>query len=129
MTKNLLSVSCLTNLKCRAEFDDQEVIIKSRTLILVEFWPEELGRVAFTRLLADPMKQRALLTNSDNLCELWHKRFGHLNYGSLPLLKDMVVGFLTSRWRRRSVQGMCTQTSMPRLLSQAVSTNQEGFLI
>jgi hypothetical protein len=29
MTKNLLLVSCLIDLKCRVEFDDQEVIIKS----------------------------------------------------------------------------------------------------
>ena len=29
MTKNLFLVSCLTYLKCRVEFDDQEVIIRS----------------------------------------------------------------------------------------------------
>lgn len=45
------------------------------------------------RLLANHMKQKALLTSSDNLCELWQRRFGQRNYGSLPLLKDMLVGF------------------------------------
>jgi hypothetical protein len=29
----------------------------------------------------------------DKLGELWHKRFGHLHYGALPLLKDIVQGF------------------------------------
>jgi hypothetical protein len=31
MTKNLLLVSCLINLKCKVEFDDQGVIIKSHS--------------------------------------------------------------------------------------------------
>jgi hypothetical protein len=59
------------------------------------------------RLLVDPVKQRALLTSSDNLCELWHKRFGHLNYGSLPLLKDMVVGFPNFKVEKRGVCKGC----------------------
>jgi hypothetical protein len=48
LTKNLLLVSCLTDLKCMVEFDDQQVIIKNTALILVEFWLEECMRVAFT---------------------------------------------------------------------------------
>ena len=27
-----------------------------------------------------------------NPCELWHRRFGHLNYRALPSLPDMVTG-------------------------------------
>lgn len=27
-----------------------------------------------------------------NPCELWHRRFGHLNYHALPSLPDMVTG-------------------------------------
>ena len=27
-----------------------------------------------------------------NPCELWHRRFGHLNYCALPSLPDMVIG-------------------------------------
>jgi hypothetical protein len=47
------------------------------------------------------------LIGSDNLCELWHKRFGHLNYGSLPLLKNMVVGFLDFKVEKRGVCKGC----------------------
>jgi hypothetical protein len=32
LTKNLLSVSCLIDLKCMVEFDDQQVIIKKCSL-------------------------------------------------------------------------------------------------
>lgn len=55
------------------------------------------------RLLVDPMKQRAFFTSRNNLCELWHRRFGHLNYGSLPPLKDMAVGFHDFKVERRAV--------------------------
>jgi hypothetical protein len=44
LTKNLLSISCLIDLKCMVEFDDQQVIIKKCSLILVEFWLEECVR-------------------------------------------------------------------------------------
>ena len=27
-----------------------------------------------------------------NLCELWHRRFGHLHYGALPSLQNIVTG-------------------------------------
>jgi hypothetical protein len=60
-------------------------------------------------LLADPMKKRALLISCDNLCELWHRRFGHLNHGSLSLLKDMVVGFPNFKVKRR---GVCKGTAL-----------------
>jgi hypothetical protein len=49
--------------------------------------------MAFTYHRADLVKLGVLLTKSDNLCKLWHKIFGTLKYGSLPLLNNMVVGF------------------------------------
>jgi hypothetical protein len=51
LTKNLLSISAMTDLRCVAEFDDQQVIIKDHLRILVEFWPEVCERVAFTGYL------------------------------------------------------------------------------
>jgi hypothetical protein len=41
LTKNLLLVSCMTDLQCVVEFDDQQVIIRN-TPNLVKFWPKEL---------------------------------------------------------------------------------------
>jgi hypothetical protein len=33
-----------------------------------------------------------LVHDSDNLCELWHKRLGHLHYRALPILRGIVTG-------------------------------------
>jgi hypothetical protein len=30
--------------------------------------------------------------NSENLCELWHKRMGHLHHKALPILREIVTG-------------------------------------
>jgi hypothetical protein len=49
------------------------------------------------------MMQRALLANSVNLCELWHRRFSQLNYGFLPLLKEMGVGFPDFKVERKGL--------------------------
>jgi hypothetical protein len=59
--------------------------------LMVGFWPKECVSDLY-RLLLNPTKHGTLVHGSDNLCELWHRRLGHLHYGALPLLKDMVQG-------------------------------------
>jgi len=33
-----------------------------------------------------------LIHNSDNLCELWNRRLGHLHYRELPIPRGIVIG-------------------------------------
>jgi hypothetical protein len=33
-----------------------------------------------------------LIHNNDNLCELWHRRLGHLHYKELSILRNIVIG-------------------------------------
>jgi hypothetical protein len=46
---------------------------------------------------------KALVHDNDILCELWHKRLGHLHYGALPFLKDMVQGLLDFKVEKKGV--------------------------
>ena len=55
--------------------------------LAMEIWVKE-GNVY--RLLGNPIQ--ALVHETMNPCELWHKRFGHLNYHALPSLPKMVTG-------------------------------------
>ena len=41
------------------------------------------------KLLGHPVQ--ALVHKTVNLCELWHRRFGHLHYGALPRLQNIVA--------------------------------------
>ena len=35
---------------------------------------------------------QGLVRKTVNLCELWHRKFGHLHYGALPRSKNIVTG-------------------------------------
>jgi hypothetical protein len=63
--------------------------LETTSMNLVKFRLEEITKVDLIGL-AHPMKYDAPMHDSDNLCELWHKQFGQLHYGALPLLKDLV---------------------------------------
>jgi hypothetical protein len=42
------------------------------------------------KLKAQPA--RAMVHDSDDLCELWHRRMGHLHHKALPALREIVIG-------------------------------------
>jgi hypothetical protein len=50
---------------------------------------------------------QALAHDLINPCELWHKRFGHLNYNSLPSLQEMVTGMLVFPFEHDSICRGC----------------------
>jgi hypothetical protein len=34
----------------------------------------------------------ALVNDNDNMCELWHRRMGHLHYKALSIMREIVTG-------------------------------------
>jgi hypothetical protein len=48
------------------------------------------------------------VNHNDNLCKLWHKRMGHLNHKTLPILREIVIGLLEFRVEQQSVCRECT---------------------
>lgn len=94
-------------MKCKTKFDDQGVIIRSHNPNPGLVLDKGIREGGIYKLLVDTMKKRALLTSNGNLCELWHKIFGHINYGSLSLLKGMMVGFPHFKVERRGVCKGC----------------------
>lgn len=50
---------------------------------------------------------RALVHDSDNLSELWHKRLGHLHYRAMSILKDIVQGLLNFKVEKKGVCKGC----------------------
>jgi hypothetical protein len=86
----LLSVLVMENKGYAMEFKNEQVLTRSK-----ESSPNiaQVIRVRegnLYRLEGEPV--RALLHNSDNLCELWHKRMGHLHHKALPILKEKLTG-------------------------------------
>jgi hypothetical protein len=66
--------------------------------------------------------------DSDNKCELWHKRLGLEHYGAFPILKDMVQGLSNFKIEKTKFARIVHSTIMTRLLSQVVSIAQERLL-
>jgi hypothetical protein len=70
---------------------------------------------------------RALVHNIDNLCEMWHKRMGHLHHKVLPIMREIVKGFLDFSIEHRVYAEGARLEIMPRLLSQATSIGLRRF--
>jgi hypothetical protein len=77
------------------------------------------------RLQGEPV--RALVHNNDSLCELWHKRMGHLHHMALPILREIVIGLLEFRVEQHGVCRGCMLDKHARLLSQAASIGLRRF--
>ena len=87
LTKNLQSVSTITELRYKVEFDDLQCTIKDCSQELPWFLPKRVCEVGLYRVLADTEEYEALVHDSG---KLWYKCLGYLHYGALTLLKDMV---------------------------------------
>jgi hypothetical protein len=90
LEKNLVSISCLEDKGNRIYFIDGKVLSWHKDSII------ENARVIGTRegnlyrLLEQ--NEEPLVHDEVNLNEIWHKRYAHINYQSLPFLKNMVEG-------------------------------------
>jgi hypothetical protein len=51
LTKSLLSISCMTDLQSLTKIDGQQATIRIAAMDLIEFWPKECNKVAFTGYL------------------------------------------------------------------------------
>jgi hypothetical protein len=63
----------------------------------------------------------ALLYTSENLCDLWHRRMGHLHHKSLPLLRQMVTGLPEFSLDQ---QGVCKGCALGKNVKAAFPSNE-----
>jgi hypothetical protein len=88
--KNLISVAVLESKGYSVAFSKGKALmwpsIESMSLAMtIEAQEGELYKVSGQVI-------QALAYEMINPCELWHRRFGHLNYNALPGLQKMVTG-------------------------------------
>jgi hypothetical protein len=106
LKKNLLSVSVME--------DKGFVVIFQRGQVLIRLEgasPDTTVRIGVRegnlyRLQGKPVQ--ALVHDSDNLCELWHRRMGHLHYRALSILREIVTGLPDFSVEQQGVQRVCT---------------------
>jgi hypothetical protein len=92
LKKKLLSVLAM---------EDRDFFVtfhRGNTLICIKKYSPENALVVGVRehtlysLQGKPFQD--LVHKSDNLCELWNKRLGHLHYRELPILREIVISLL-----------------------------------
>ena len=90
MKRNLVSISASKDKGYRVTFADGNVLAwhknsSMNTTKVIGVREESLYRLS--TVLA-----QALVHDSTNINELWHRRLAHLNYQALPALRNMVTG-------------------------------------
>ena len=90
MKKNLLSIVGLEDKGYRVLFMDKKVLLWAKN--------EKLSSAVLIRVRegglykASINSTHTLVHNTVDPCELWHWRFRHLHYTTLPSLQKMVTG-------------------------------------
>jgi hypothetical protein len=89
LKKNLLAVLVMEDNGFVVEFQKGQALIKPEGSIpnTTQVIGVREGNLYMWR--GDPVQ--ALVHNSDNLCELWHRRMGHLHYRALSTLREIVT--------------------------------------
>jgi hypothetical protein len=90
LKKNLLSISVMEDKGYEVNFRRGQVFIRPEGAS-----PDTALRIGVRdgnlyRLQGQPVQ--ALMHTSESLCDLWHRRMGHLHHRALPLLRQMVTG-------------------------------------
>jgi hypothetical protein len=90
LEKNLVSISCLEDKGNRVDFVDGKVLSWHNNSSIDNFRVIGSREGKLYRLLEQ--NEEALIHNEVNPNELWHRRYAHINYQALPILRRMVEG-------------------------------------
>jgi hypothetical protein len=121
LKKNLLSISTLEDKGFRATFMDGKALLwpKDRDMILVVVIGVREGG-----LYTLPRRHiQALVHDTINLCELWHRRLAQFHYIALPRLKSMVTGMLDLHSKHMVFVEVVLLARMPRSLFPVVTND------
>jgi hypothetical protein len=90
LKKNFLSVSVMEDKGFAVMFKKGKVLIRPEGASPDTTVSIGVREGNLYRLKGKPIQ--ALVHDSDNLCELWHRRMGHLHYRALLILREIVIG-------------------------------------
>jgi hypothetical protein len=90
LKKNLLSISSLEDRGYAVDFVDGKVLSWINGLSLDS--EEVIGTHDENLCKMTGHPTQALVHDSENICEFWHRKSGHLHYQALPVLRKMVTG-------------------------------------
>jgi hypothetical protein len=102
LKKNLLSISVMEERGFVVIFQKGKVLIRPEGASLDTAVKTKVREGNLYKMQGKLVQ--ALVHNSDNLCELWHGRMGHLHYRALSILRKIVTGLPEFKVEQ---QGVC----------------------
>jgi hypothetical protein len=118
LRKNFLSISVMENKDFAVIFQRVKVLIRPEraspdTIVVIG------GEGKLYRLQGKPVQ--ALVHGSDNLCEIWHRRLGHLHYRALSILREIVIGLPNYNVEQ---QGVCRGCALDKNAKATFPSNE-----
>jgi hypothetical protein len=92
LKKNLVSVSCIEDRGYVVTFRDGQVLLypKGGSISEAKVIGVRYGRIY--RMIWEASEAFVSMTSNRDLCELWHKRMGHLHHGALRIAREITTG-------------------------------------
>jgi hypothetical protein len=106
LEKNLVSISCLEDKGNRIAFMDGKVLSWHKNSSIEDAKVIGSREGNLYRLLEQ--NEESLVHNEVNPNELWHRRYIHINYQALPLLRKMVEGIPELKSTHEGICKGCT---------------------
>ena len=107
LKKNLLSISGLEKKGFKVAFVDGQVLIWPRGKTINDAFVIGVEEGGLYKLKGSP--EQALLHSTIDPCELWHRRFAHLHYRTLPSVSKAVLGIPKLQAKHGGVCKGCAQ--------------------
>jgi hypothetical protein len=92
LKKNLVSISCIEDRGYVVTFRDGHVLLypKGGNISEAKVFGVRYGRMY--RMIWEASGAFVCMTSSRDLCELWHRRMGHLQHGALRIAREITTG-------------------------------------
>jgi hypothetical protein len=92
LTWNLVSVSTIEDRGYEVVFRGGQVLLYPKGGNIASARVIEVRQEKLYRLLFQAVGTLTCSTSSRDLCEIWHRRMGHLHHGALRILRDITTG-------------------------------------
>jgi len=92
LKKNLVSVSCIEDKGFKVLFDDGWVLLYPKGSSALDSRVIGVRHGRMYRIVFEVAGALACMTSDKDLCELWHRRLGHLHHGALRLARELTTG-------------------------------------
>jgi hypothetical protein len=94
LKKNLVSISCIEDKGYVVTFRDGHVLLYPKRGNISEAKVIEVRYGRMYRMIWEASRAFVCMTNNKDLCELWHRRMGHLHHGALRIAREITTGIL-----------------------------------